>query len=38
MFQEDSFCKNAHGIAIIMQESMLSVKFLQRKPQIKMNF
>ena len=34
-FEEDPFSKKAGGIAFIMLEALLLMKFLQAKPQIK---
>ena len=34
-FEDDPFVKNAQGISKIYQELLLSVKFLQTKPQVK---
>ena len=34
-FEEEPSSKNAYGIARIMREALLSLKFLQSKPQLK---
>ena len=35
IFKEDTFPKNAQGISEIFHESMLVMKFLQTRPQVK---